>query len=103
MATWKKLKLQNVIWISLLIFCLLSVSTAWAQEDSVDYWPQEIEIPQGVVVIYQPQPEKLEGNKLSGLAAVAVEMKSPSSVPSGLKRGWILTAMRESPPLQMLR
>ncbi len=75
MATWRNLKLKSVTWLSLLtITCLLSFSTAWAQEDSVDYWPQEIETNQGVVVVYQPQPEKLEGNKLSGLAAVAVEL-----------------------------
>ena len=61
---------------SLLAFCLLALSTAYPQDNSVDYWPQEIEIPQGMVVVYQPQPEKLEGNKLSGLAAVAVEMKN---------------------------
>jgi len=41
---------------------------------------QEIEVPQGVVVVYQPQPEKLEGNKLSGLAAVAVEVKDKEPV-----------------------
>ena len=76
MAIWRKMKLKSVTWISLLAFCLLSLSNVRAQEDSVDYWPQEIEIPEGIVVIYQPQPEKLEGNKLSGLAAVAIEMKN---------------------------
>ncbi len=76
MATWKRLKLISVTWMSLLAFCLLSLSTAWAQEGSIDFWPQEIETNKGVVVVYQPQPEKLEGNKLSGLAAVAVEMKN---------------------------
>jgi hypothetical protein len=60
---------------SLLAFCLLSLSTAWAQEESGDFWPREIETPKGTVVVYQPQPEKLDGNKLSGLAAVAVELK----------------------------
>jgi hypothetical protein len=80
MATWKKLNLKSVTWMSLLAFFLLALSTAWAQEDSVDYWPQEIETKQGVVVVYQPQPEKLEGNKLSGLAAVSVEMKKLKAI-----------------------
>ena len=78
MATWRNLKLKSVTWMSLLAFCLLSLSTAWAQEESIDFWPQEIETTQGIVVVYQPQPEKLEGNKLSGLAAVAVELKDKS-------------------------
>jgi hypothetical protein len=70
------MKLKNITWMSLLAFCLLSLSAGWAQEESTDFWPREIEIPQGVVVIYQPQPEKLEGNKLLGIAAVAIEMKN---------------------------
>jgi len=38
-------------------------------------WPREIKIPKGVVVVYQPQPESLDGHLLKGRAAVAVEMK----------------------------
>ena len=75
MATWRRLKLRNITWMSLLAFCLLSLSNAWAQEESIDFWPQEIETPKGTVVVYQPQPEKLEGNKLSSMAAVAIELK----------------------------
>jgi hypothetical protein len=76
MATWRRLKLKNVAWIFLLAFFLFSLPAAWAQEESVDFWPQEIETPKGVVVVYQPQPEKLEGNKLSSMAAIAIEMKN---------------------------
>ena len=74
MTIWKSLNLKNLTWMSLLTFCLLSLSTAWAKEGAIDFWPQEIETPKGIVVVYQPQPEKLEGNKLSCLAAVAVEL-----------------------------
>ena len=70
MATWRRQKLKSVTWMFLLPFCLLSLSNVWTQEEEADFWPQEIETPQGVVVVYQPQSEKLEGNKLSGLAAV---------------------------------
>jgi hypothetical protein len=80
MASWKRLDFINFTCISLLAICLFSYTAAWAQEDNVDYWPQEIEIPQGVVVVYQPQPEKMEGNRLSGLAAVAVELKDKEPV-----------------------
>jgi hypothetical protein len=59
----------------LLWACLLPSALAWAQEKAADSWPREIGIPQGVVVMYQPQPEKLEGNRLDARAAVAVELK----------------------------
>jgi hypothetical protein len=75
MIPWKRLKLKSVTWMFLLGFCLLPLSAAWSQEESADYWPREIETSQGTIVVYQPQPDKLEGNKLSGLTAVAVEMK----------------------------
>jgi hypothetical protein len=38
-------------------------------------WPREIQVPEGVVVMYQPQPESLNGNLLKGRAAVSVEIK----------------------------
>ena len=68
--------IQRVSWASLFLgACLLSFTLAWALEDQVDDWPREIDLPQGVVVIYQPQPEKLEGNQLEARAAVSVELK----------------------------
>ena len=75
MSALIRLKLKYVIRISLLAFSLLSFSIVWAQEEAVDYWPREIETTKGVLVVYQPQPDKLEGNILSGLTAVAFEMK----------------------------
>ncbi|MFT5770127.1 MAG: hypothetical protein ACI9H8_002110, partial [Lysobacterales bacterium] len=38
-------------------------------------WPKEIEADQATVVIYQPQPEKLSGNMLSGRAAISITLK----------------------------
>jgi hypothetical protein len=61
--------------IALLWACLQPVASGWAKEDAVDSWPREISVPQGEVVIYQPQPEKLEGNQLKARAAVSVELK----------------------------
>ena len=49
MAALIRPKLKNVIKISLLAFCLLSFSSVWAQKESTDYWPREIETTQGVV------------------------------------------------------
>ena len=58
--------------------CLLTAVPGWAQEDFPGEWPREIDIPNGVVVIYQPQPEKLEGNILYGRTAVAIERDGPT-------------------------
>ena len=63
----------------LLCIYLLSLTVAWAQEEINGEvngsWPREIKVPEGVVVVYQPQPESLNGNLLKGRAAVAVEIK----------------------------
>jgi hypothetical protein len=37
-------------------------------------WPKEVKAPDGTVVIYQPQPEKLQGNFLTGRAAMSLEL-----------------------------
>ena len=39
-------------------------------------WPQEITAPEGAIVVYQPQPEGLAGNVLSGRAAISLELKN---------------------------
>jgi hypothetical protein len=46
-----------------------------AEQDFWGNWPQQISFDQGDVVVYQPQPEQLEGNRLKARAAVAVELK----------------------------
>ena len=38
-------------------------------------WPQEIDATEGKIIIYQPQPEQLVGNVLSGRAAMSLELK----------------------------
>ena len=38
-------------------------------------WPREIRVPEGKIVIYQPQLESFEGNTLTGRAAVSVTPK----------------------------
>lgn len=68
--------IQNFGWVAvLLLVCLLPMEPAWAEENLEGSWPREIDSPQGMVVIYQPQPEKLDGNLLKGRAAVSVELK----------------------------
>jgi hypothetical protein len=58
---------------TIILFGLLYPLTALSQEEGADPWPKEIAVSQGTVVVYQPQPETLDGNKLDGRAAVAIE------------------------------
>src|SRR3954452_5697514 len=39
-------------------------------------WPQEVKEPEGTIVVYKPQPEKLSGNVLTGRAAMSLELKN---------------------------
>lgn len=59
----------------LLLVTLFSVLPSWAANGAENPWPREIATSQGVVVIYQPQPEKLDGDQLTGQIAVSVELK----------------------------
>ena len=61
----------------IIVFCcitLLCCSLAQAQDDGG--WPREIETPKALIIIYQPQPESLDGNLLKGRAAVSLEFKN---------------------------
>lgn len=60
----------------ILCIYLILLTNAVAEEDITGSWPQEIQVPEGVVVIYQPQPESLNGNQLKARAAVAIEVKN---------------------------
>lgn len=37
-------------------------------------WPQEVTAKEGNIVVYQPQPESLDGNILQGRAAMSLEL-----------------------------
>jgi len=58
---------------TLILSLLLVPSTLLAEEVRENAWPREIQTQGHLVVIYQPQPERLEGDRLYGRAAVAVE------------------------------
>ncbi|MGI9341967.1 MAG: carbohydrate-binding family V/XII [Gammaproteobacteria bacterium] len=53
------------------VACLLALAIPVAHADDTD-WPRQIETQRGLVVMYQPQPETLNGNVLEGRAAVSV-------------------------------
>ncbi|WP_439107435.1 carbohydrate-binding family V/XII [Congregibacter sp.] len=54
-----------------LLFVVLVPVSGAAQELS---WPQEISGDEGTLIIYQPQPEALDGDNLSARAAISLEL-----------------------------
>ncbi len=60
---------------------MLLLTPASAQEPAEPGWPREITVAEGSIVIYQPQPERLDGNALSSRAALSVTLTG-STTPS---------------------
>lgn len=60
-----------------IIICLLSV-LGLAGISQAQNWPREFTSSQGKVVLYQPQPQKMEGNRVTGVMAFSL-------VPTGQK------------------
>lgn len=58
----------------LLTLTLLAGALIGAPAHAID-WPQVITAPEGEIVVYQPQPEKLEGRTLSGRAAFQLDLQ----------------------------
>ncbi len=64
---------NRFIRVGLLIVFLFSKLFLYSQSE----WPRKVELgKESSVTIYQPQPEKLEGNILSGRAAISIKRKS---------------------------
>lgn len=63
------------------IFAIAIISFLALQAQSQDsYWPRDIVLENGgTITIFEPQPEKLEGNKLTGRAAIAVRQHPDST------------------------
>ncbi|MGO4291980.1 hypothetical protein [Chitinophaga sp. RAB17] len=59
----------------LLVCCVLLSQAAVAQQ-----WPYHISVPQGTVVVYQPQPQSFTNNHLAAIAAVSFEKKGVDPV-----------------------
>jgi hypothetical protein len=64
--------------ITLLLMVLASAS--FAADEDINNWPREIETKRGLIVIYQPQPESLEGNLLRFRTALSVELEGKAPV-----------------------
>ncbi|KGJ87359.1 carbohydrate-binding protein [Colwellia psychrerythraea] len=57
---------------TMLVFCFFACA---ASPTLAADWPQELTGNKGTIVVYQPQPEKLVGNILTGRAAMSLELK----------------------------
>ncbi|MEQ1883253.1 MAG: hypothetical protein ABL878_20050, partial [Burkholderiales bacterium] len=59
------------------LFAAIVVTTTWSfAAQALVNWPQEVAAPEGTIVVYQPQPESLKGNVLTGRAAMSLELKN---------------------------
>ncbi len=57
---------------ALLVATVSGAAYVVLQEEPAEGWPREIPVDGGLVVVYQPQSDTFEGNKLSGRVAVSV-------------------------------
>ena len=55
-------------------FVILAIGAHPPVKADID-WPQEVITDEGKIIVYQPQPEKLEGNQLFGRSAMSLELK----------------------------
>ena len=60
---------KKFLFLAAILVAFTTAGTAMAQPQ----WPQEISHQEATIVVYQPEPEKLEGNLLSGRAAISIE------------------------------
>jgi len=76
-----------------------SAAVAVASEE----WPREIETAKGLVVLYQPQVDSLEGDRLSGRAAVSVKPTGQDELMASLeiaeRQSLEATGFDDSPPV----
>ncbi len=56
----------------LLLSLALAVAAA-AQDDAEEFWPKVLKSDKGEIIVYQPQIESMEGDRLSAIAAVSVQ------------------------------
>jgi len=60
--------------VAVFIWAFLSAAPASSEDIPDNPWPREIKAAQGTVVMYQPQPQRLDGNQLEYRAAVSVTL-----------------------------
>ena len=53
---------------------LAPATQSYSQDEPENPWPREITTSRGNILIYQPQPENLDGNMLNARAAVSIDV-----------------------------
>jgi hypothetical protein len=67
---------KSYVFILALSLCLATVAGVKAQTGNTAPWPREIKLATATVIVYQPQPEKFDGNSLQGRVAVSVQTQA---------------------------
>ncbi|HNP34840.1 MAG TPA: carbohydrate-binding family V/XII [Woeseiaceae bacterium] len=65
-------EIQSALW----RLQFLIIACGWALPAAAVDWPQEVDAEEGTIVVYQPQPESLQGNVLKGRAAMSLQLKN---------------------------
>lgn len=73
-----------------IIFALVFAAGLWVIKAEASTWPKTIKTEKGELVMYQPQPESLDGTTLSGRAAISVKIKDSDPVFGAV---WITTTL----------
>jgi len=72
-----KLPLPFIIACRVLILSILCLFSFFSQAIE---WPQQVQTSQGTLIVYQPQPEKLNGNTLTARAAMSFSVSGNDAV-----------------------
>lgn len=67
----------------ILTLSLVLAAGAVAQDDAGEFWPKVLQSDTGEIVVYQPQVESLEGDRLNAIAAVSVQVPGQEDVVYG--------------------
>ncbi len=65
------------------IVCLLPATQSYSQDEPENPWPRVITTSRGNILIYQPQPENLDGNMLNARAAVSIDLDNSGNLVFG--------------------
>lgn len=63
---------RGLIGLNLFLAVAITACSAIAQAQAVSQWPQRLDSPGGLLTVYQPQPEKFDGDMLTARAAVSL-------------------------------
>lgn len=75
---------RSLMVLALVALASVPASTALVAQETDPGWPRDIVLPEGTITVYQPQPEDLKGNVLTGRAATSYLKKGESSPKFGV-------------------